>query len=310
MRTYLSLVLVMAFWGSAFASSKLAVHEVPPAVAAFLRFGIGAAVLLAVRRFPHLPRREVVSVAGLGLVGVFGYNVLFFLALTLAPSADGSVIVPVTAPVITVVVTAILGRRRPSRRTVAGLLLAGAGAATFLAGIPAGGGHRLAGDLVFMAGAGCWAAYTILGAPVLRRLPPFTVTAYAAAAGALAIGLLAAPSLGRVGWSELSAGFWLNQAYLGVLPTALAYVMYYAAVRTVGPATAASAMFLVPAFGLACSWLLLGESITPVQAVGSVPLLAGAWLARTTARRVAPGEIEPGESRVSAAERADRSGAR
>lgn len=297
MRTYLSLVLVMVFWGSAFASSELAVHEVPPAVAAFLRFGIGAAVLLAVRGFPRLPRRDLASVAGLGLVGVFGYNLLFFLALTLAPSADGSVIVPVTAPVITVVATAVLGRRRLSRRTVVGLLLAVAGAGTFLAGIPAGGGHRLAGDLVFMAGAGCWAAYTIRGAPVLRRLPPFTVTAYATTAGALALGMLAAPSLGEVDWSELSAGFWLNQAYLALLPTALAYVMYYAAVRTVGPATAASAMFLVPAFGLACSWLLLGESITPVQAVGSVLLLAGAWLARTASRRVAPAGIAPAEVR-------------
>jgi drug/metabolite transporter (DMT)-like permease len=37
-------------------------------------------------------------------------------------------------------------------------------------------------------------------------------------------------------------------------------------------------MFLVPAFGLACAWLLLGESIAPVQALGAALMFAGAWL--------------------------------
>jgi drug/metabolite transporter (DMT)-like permease len=283
-RTYLTLVLVMAFWGSAFASSKLAVHDVPHEVAAFVRFGLAAVLLLAIH--PVLTRgvagpapRELGRVAGLGMLGIFGYNVAFFYALTLAPSADGTVIVPATAPVITVAVTALLGRRRLSGLTVLGLAAAVTGAVVFFAGIPAGGDNRLLGDLVFVAGAACWSAYTICGAPVLARLPAITVTTYATAAGALALGMLALPDLGAVNWSELDAGFWLNQAYLAALPTALAYVLYYRAVRQVGPATASSAMFLVPVFGLACSWLLLGESITAVQAAGSVLLLAGAWLA-------------------------------
>jgi drug/metabolite transporter (DMT)-like permease len=226
MRTYLMLVLVMAFWGSAFASSKIAVHAVPHEVAAFLRFAIGAAILLvlhSLRSRNRLSARDLRSVAGLGLLGVLGYNVFFFFALSLAPSSDGSVIVPVTAPVITVAVTA--------------------------------------------------------------RLPAFTVTTFATTAGALALGVVAIPAFGDVHWSELGSGFWVNQAYLAALPTALAYVMYYSAVRSVGPATASSAMFLVPVFGLACSWLLLNESITPVQAAGSVLMFAGAWLLTLTARR-------------------------
>jgi drug/metabolite transporter (DMT)-like permease len=278
-RTYMSLVLVMAFWGSAFPSSKIAVQSAPPEVAAFIRFLLGAAVLVALGGAQRLPVRDLAAVAGLGVVGVFGYNVLFFAALTLAPAADGSVIVPVTAPVITVVVTAVLGRRRLAARTALGLVAAVAGGAVFLAGIPAGGGERFAGDLVFIAGAACWAVYTICGAPVLRRLPAFTVTTYATLAGALALGVFALPSFGELRWSELDTGFWLNQVYLSVLPTALAYVMYYQAVRRVGPAVSSSAMFLVPVFGLACSWLLLGESITIVQATGAVFMLSGAWLA-------------------------------
>lgn len=126
------------------------------------------------------------------------------------------------------------------------------------------------------------------GAPVLRRLPAFAVTTYATAAGTIALAIVALPVFDDVAWSTLDSGFWLNLAYLAVLPTALAYVLYYRAVRSVGPATAASAMFLVPAFDLACSWLLLGESITAVQAVGAVLMLIGAWLSTLTPSQKMP----------------------
>ncbi|MBF6124268.1 DMT family transporter [Nocardia brasiliensis] len=290
MRIRLMLVLVMALWGSAFASSKLAVHDVPHEVAGFLRFLIGSLVLIVVLRPVRLPAAEFTRIAGLGLIGVFGYNLFFFLGLSLAPAADGSVIVPMTAPVLTFAVLSALGRTRLSRSGALGLTIAVLGGIVFFVGIPSTGGHRLLGDLAFIAAAACWAGYTMLGAPILARHAAPTVTVYATAAGTAVLGLLAAPVLPAVAWSELSLGFWLNQAYLGILPTALAYVLYYRAVGQVGPATASTAMFLVPAFGLACAWVLLGETIAPVQAVGAAAMLVGAWL---STRKAAPPAATP-----------------
>ncbi|MFI2472737.1 EamA family transporter [Nocardia xishanensis] len=278
MRIRLLLILVMALWGSAFASSKAAVGDVPHEVAGFLRFLIGALVLLVALRAPRLPAAEVPRVIGVGMVGVFGYNALFFLALSLAPAADGSVIVPMAAPVCTVAVGVLLGRVRLSGARLLGLALAAAGGIVFFFGIPDTGDTRLLGDLLFLGAAACWSAYTLLGAPLLSRLPAATVTVYATAAGATALGLLAAPALADVRWSELGLEFWLNQAYLGALPTALAYVLYYHAVGRVGPTTATSAMFLVPAFGLTCAWALLGESIAPLQGIGAGLMFVGAWM--------------------------------
>ncbi|WP_156094869.1 DMT family transporter [Nocardia lijiangensis] len=278
MRIRVLLVLVMALWGSAFASSKAAVGDVPHEVAGFLRFLIGALVLLVVLRAPRLPAAEVPRVAGVGMVGVFGYNALFFLGLSLAPAADGSVIVPMAAPVCTVAVGLLLGRVRLSGARLLGLVTAATGGLVFFLGIPDTGDARLLGDLAFLGAAACWSAYTLLGAPLLSRLPAATVTVYATAAGATALGLLAVPAFAEVHWSELGLEFWLNQAYLGALPTALAYVLYYRAVGQVGPTTATSAMFLVPAFGLTCAWILLGESIAPLQAVGAGLMFIGAWV--------------------------------
>lgn len=276
------LVLVMAFWGSAFALSKVAVHDVPPQVASLFRFGLGAVALLVLHSVVVRKRvggRDLGRIAGIGMIGVFVYNSCFFLGLSLAPSADGSVIIPVCSPVITVAVTALMGRRRLTGRALGGLATAVAGAAVFFVGIPGGGTGRVVGDLLFVAAAGCWATYTVRGAPLLARLPTLTVTTYAAVAGSLGLAVLAVPFFGDVRWSTLDGTFWLNQAYLAALPTALAYVMYYQAVGRVGPATASSMMFLVPVFGLLGSWIVLGEAITPVQAVGAAGMLVGAWFA-------------------------------
>ncbi|WP_329413220.1 DMT family transporter [Nocardia vinacea] len=58
----------------------------------------------------------------------------------------------------------------------------------------------------------------------------------------------------------------------------------------VGPATAAAAMFLVPAFGLSCAWMLLGESISLTQVLGAALMFVGAWL---NSRSNAPRETTP-----------------
>jgi drug/metabolite transporter (DMT)-like permease len=252
-----------------------------------VRFVLAAATLLVLNAVLNRQRttvRDLGKIAWLGVIGFFGYNILFFLALSLAPSADGSAIVPVIAPVITVAVTTLLGRRRLSVKTAIGLAAAVGGAAVFFVGIPAGGGNRWLGDVLFVVGGVSLAAYTMLGAPILARLPALTVTTYAITTGALGLTVVSIPTLDDVPWSELGSGFWLNEIYLAALVTALAYVMYYWAVRRVGPATASSALFLVPVFGVACSWLVLHESITLVQAVGSVLMLTGAWLATRPAK--------------------------
>jgi len=122
-------------------------------------------VVLATRQGIRLDRPGWSMIGLLGLLGVFGYNVLFFAALTLAPASDGSMIVPVLSPVITTVLTALIGRERLPRRRGVGLALAAAGAVVFFVGTPveAAAPHRILGDVVFVAAAMTWSAYTICG---------------------------------------------------------------------------------------------------------------------------------------------------
>ncbi|MFL6117575.1 MAG: DMT family transporter [Catenulispora sp.] len=290
-RAQAQLVLTMALWGSGFVVSKKAVEQMPHSVAAVIRFGSGAVVLLLVLAVLRGGRIRVdrSQLGPLLLAGVLGtgvYNAVLFFGLSRAPAIDGTIIVPVLSPILTTAAALALRWDRPQRRRVAGLLLGACGAAVFLLGAagPGAGHGRLSGDLAYVAAAASWSAYTLVGKKILAGVEPFTATAVSMAFGALLLAALAVPDLGRVAWHALPGSFYTTMAYLVLFPTAVAYGLFYVGVRAVGPTTASVLMFLVPVSGTALAWLLLGESADGAQLIGSAAMLAGA-LAAT----VAPG---------------------
>jgi drug/metabolite transporter (DMT)-like permease len=286
---YVYLIITMALFGSAFASSKLVVGELPHQVAALLRFGGGAVVLLLLavvigNRHAPFSRGDAVRAGAAGLVGVFAYNAFFFWGLSLAPSLDGAIIVPVLSPVFTTAYLVLTGHEVAGRARTSGLCLGVAGAVLFLAGAGAVDGltgPRLVGDVIYLAAAACWASYSVMSKRMLHGIDPLRATAASTVVGGLALGLLAAPLLGDVRWSDVSEIAWWNVAYLVVGPTAVAYLFYYRGLRDVSPSTATVMMFAVPVFGTVCSVVFLGESFTGAQVTGSIVMIAGALLAVT-----------------------------
>lgn len=288
---YLLLSATMVLWGSGFASSKSLVDHMPHTVAAVLRFGGGAIFLLvALRLFgqrgARTSPRDMIRAAVAGLLGVFVYNFFFFWGLALAPSMDGSTVIPVMSPVLTTGFLLLTGREKASVVRTVGLVVGVVGAAVFLigAGVSGDGTDRLLGNVMFFLSAASWAGYTLLGKRVLTGIDPLKATTYATVAGSVLLVLYAAPSYGDVDWDGLSVPLWLNAVYLAIGPTAIAYLFYYRGVRAVGPSSASIMMFLVPVTGLVTSAVFLGESFGAVQAAGAAVLLTGAVLAVTQGR--------------------------
>ncbi|MEU7488308.1 DMT family transporter [Streptomyces sp. NPDC042319] len=319
---YLMLSVTMVLWGSAFASSKSVVAYVPHSVAALLRFG-GAALALLValyflgdrRAAARAPRGAGRRAALAGVLGVFAYNSAFFWGLSLAPSLDAGILIPVMSPVLTSLFLLATKRERASWARLAGLALGLTGAAIFFLG--AGGSAqgspaRLAGDALFLLSAGCWAAYTLAGPRVLAGVDPLRATTYATCAGAVLLGLVAAPAVPDVHWAELPPGVWLNALFLALGAAAIANLLYYRGVGAVGPARASLMMFTVPVVNTLCGTLFLDESFGPVQAAGATVLLCGAVLAATQGRlpwrrTAAPAPLASASSDQSAATRLPRS---
>lgn len=293
---HLYLFITMVLFGAAFTSSKVVVGQMPHDVAAALRFGGGAVVLLALLRlragWARFSWRDLIRAGVVGLIGVFAYNFLFFWGLSLAPAIDGSVIVPVFSPVLTTLVFLVTGREAASSRRLAGLVVAVLGAVVFFVGVAGTGseltGPRLVGDLIYLLAAGCWAAYSMASKRVLSGMEPLRATTYATGVGALALIVVSLPSLFRIDWSGVHANIWGNIIFLAVGPTAVAYLFYYRGLRSVSPVTATITMFAVPVFGTISSVIFLGESITVLQIVGGLITIGGALLAVAKGRRHGP----------------------
>ena len=75
---YLYLLVTMVLFGSAFTSSKVVVGQLPHDVAAMLRFGGGAVILVLLLCLrPGSARfswRDLFLAGAVGLIGVFAYN--------------------------------------------------------------------------------------------------------------------------------------------------------------------------------------------------------------------------------------------
>jgi drug/metabolite transporter (DMT)-like permease len=281
---HLYLLTTMALFGAAFTSSKLVVGQLHHSVAAALRFGGGALILVLVLCLrpgtATFSWRELWRAGSVGLVGVFAYNVFYFWGISLAPAIDGSIIVPVLSPVLTTLALTCTRREAISPVRISGLVLGVVGAGVFFAGVGGPtGSTRLAGDLVFLAGAGCWAAYSIISKKVLRDMDPLRATTYATVVGAVALTLLAIPAASETNWPSLTTTTWFNLAFLAVGATAVAYLFYFRGLRSISPVSATLVMFAVPVFGTAFSALVLGESVGMIQVHGAMIMIVGALLA-------------------------------
>jgi drug/metabolite transporter (DMT)-like permease len=71
---------------------------------------------------------------------------------------------------------------------------------------------------------------------------------------------------------------WASMAGLGLLCTALAYVLYFRLLSDVGPVKASTTTFLIPPFGVLWGALLLDEPLSWAYLYGGVLIAIALWL--------------------------------
>ena len=72
---------------------------------------------------------------------------------------------------------------------------------------------------------------------------------------------------------------------LGVLCTGIAYWLFFRLIQRVGPARASTTTYLVPIFGVAWGWLLLGEMPTLTMVASAVLILGSVILSQREPKR-------------------------
>jgi drug/metabolite transporter (DMT)-like permease len=207
--TEASLLVAVVFLGTNPVAVKVTVSEVPPLPFVAARFTLAGLLLLVnvlVLGLDRPGRRDILSMAGVGLVSVGVNNVAFTLGVSMTTASDTALIYA-AVPIWGILLGLALGLERPTRWGVVGVALAflGVGVVVY-GGLGGGGGTSLEGDLLVVIATVCWGSYAVLSLPLLRRYSPLVVAAYTMLSGDLAAAPFALPSIASAEWGAVSSG--------------------------------------------------------------------------------------------------------
>jgi drug/metabolite transporter (DMT)-like permease len=145
-----------------------------------------------------------------------------------------------------------------------------------LIAVGAGGGlvSGWKGDLLAIALAVTWAAYTVAIAPLMRRYSPYRISAVVLALGWVPLALVSIPQVARQDFS-FSGTVWLGFVYAVIGPLFLTNILWFTAVDRVGAPRAAIFNNIQPFFGVLFALLILSESIHGLEIVGGALIFVG-----------------------------------
>ena len=219
--------------------------------------------------------------------GTAVYQGLYFMSVLLVGVSVATVVSLGLAPVLAAAWEHATARTTPSGRDLGVLAAALVGLVLVVSGgthtaIPAGGSPAL-GVILAIAAGGTYAATTLLGHRLARRVDPVALTTSATAVGAVALApfLVVAAVQGQAVTTSSPASLGLL-LYLGVATMALAYLLLYAGLRTTTGSAATVATLVEPLSAAVLAVVLLGERPTPIAVVGGLLILAAVVALRPT----------------------------
>ncbi|MFZ5710217.1 MAG: DMT family transporter [Pseudomonadota bacterium] len=193
---------------------------VPPFLLSAITFsiggvlGLGWAAVGGLGRLARVPWR----VYAFGIAGLFGYHALYFTAFRIAPAAETGLIAYLW-PLFIVLLSGLATGERLRPLSVAGAVIAFAGAALIVLSRGAGGPVPPVGLALGLAGAVVWAGYSVLS----RRfgdVPSESVAVYCL--GTAILSGLAHLAFETTVWPQ-SAWGWLSVLGLGIGPVGAAF---------------------------------------------------------------------------------------
>jgi len=272
--------ITVTLWASAFVGIRSAGRELSPGALALGRLLVGSTALglvMLVRR-ERVPSRG--AVLGIALSGAFwfgGYMLALNESERRVDAGTAAMIVGV-GPILIALLAGVILKEGLPKMLLAGCAVAFAGAAligyaTARHGVGLNGGVALA-----LLAACLYAAGVVAQKPALRDASPLQVTWLGCTVGMLVCLPFLPTLMHQVGDASGSAIGWT--IYLGVMPTAVAFLTWTYALARMPAGRLGATTYLAPPIAVVLAWLILGE-VPPALAIpGGALCLLGVALSR------------------------------
>jgi drug/metabolite transporter (DMT)-like permease len=267
-------------WAFNFVALKELYEQMTAPAVTLVRFAAMFAILVVlclIRGEPlTLPRLHRGRIFFAGFVSMGVYMILFMEGMRLTTASEGSIVLA-TAPVFTFLLACLARQERFSLAALSASIVAFAGVAmVIVAGSSGNGAHgTILGNLTILASALVWALAVVAMKPVLVDVSPLRMLTLSMPIGLVVLLPYGLPALLKTDFASISWRGWLMFGHVAVMSGVVAFLCFYQGIRQVGASTATLYQFFVPPTTVFFAWIVLGEKIAPLQAVGLAVIILG-----------------------------------
>ncbi|WP_032121402.1 DMT family transporter [Clostridium amazonitimonense] len=271
-------VILMLIWGLSYLSIKVVVYEVEPTLLAFYRFLIASVILYIIMKVKY-PEEKVIKEdrVKMALSGLFGVSLYFFFenySVAFTSASNVSILIS-SIPVFTLLSQRIIFKEKLTAFKTIGAALSVAGIVMVVAAkdkvnlFSAG----TLGDLMALGAAISWVIYNVVTSKYKGEYKSITITTYQAIWGTVFLSpalLISKPSIPSVVAT-------INILYLAVACSVAGYIIYIFCLKELGATIITTYINLQPIVSLVAAALILEESISFWQVIGSIIIISGVF---------------------------------
>jgi len=269
----LAMVAVIIFWGISYVSIKVTVNEIPPITMGLIRFAIASLTLVIIlRRVEPQTKLAKSDLPKMLLGGIFGITLYFIfenIGVKLSTATNASLIVTVV-PIITIILDALFFQTRISFMKLTGVIIAVCGSYLAVTGNGKAelNSDHFNGNMLMICAMLSWALFTLVNKSLQKKYSGLFLTTYQTIFGTLCFIPFSLYEYKE--WKLFSPIALGNILFLAFFCSVGGYLLYTYALKRLDVALTTIYLNLIPVVGVLSGYLILKESVLPIQLIGGL----------------------------------------
>lgn len=272
--------LLVTAWGLDYIFAKQALTIMQPMELLFCKYAVGVIVAIVFKikagEKGFIRKKDILAFIACSIFGEIGYFAFEYTSMSYLPVSLITIILAFV-PALSIIIERIVYKRKSTKLIVFGILLCVFGVALVI-GVDY---HilfegRLIGYLLAFGAVFTWNAYNFMTASLHERYGSLTLTVNQLICTLLLLGPYALTHLppAELITPEVIGGI----IYLGVFSAGLGFIIQVKALHVLGPTTTALFSNFLPITATFFGWLFLHETISIVQIIGGVIVIAAGYI--------------------------------
>lgn len=275
------MLFATVFWAGAFIAGKFSIAEFPVFSLVFFRFLIATVIIfiimIRVEEDWKITKKDLKLFLKLGVVGIIGYHVFFFLSLKYTTATNSSLI-GATNPVVTTILAGIFLKEKITLRSLIGICISLFGVIL----IATGGDMNIllnfkfnTGDTLMIIAVFCWSAYGVFSKKALEIYSPIKITSYSFLTCVILLIPFVIYEKPWVYLSNITINGWMSVIYMAIFPSVFGYLIQQMSIKKNGPTKTSLYINLVPVISMILAILILGESVSFIKIGAGLLIILG-----------------------------------